>query len=70
MFYQTRTAHKSPEITPGRDGMVPFAASTRCLQPAHSIRTLPGVTGALSAFLSLLTLTFKVVRARDQTRTL
>jgi len=33
---------QAPEITPGRDGMVPSAADARCLQPAHTIRTLPG----------------------------
>jgi len=37
---------QAPEITPGRDGMMPSAADARCLQPAHTIRTLPGVTRA------------------------
>jgi len=54
---------QAPEITPDSNGMVPSAADARCLQPAHTIRTLPGVTEVLSAFLFLvtLTLTFKPV---------
>jgi len=49
--------------------MVPSAAAARCLQQAHTIRTLPGVTGVLSVFfvpgdrdLRPLTLTFDVNR--------
>jgi len=56
--FTKHTPHASPEVTPGRDGMVPSAAATRCLQRAHIIRTLPGLTGALNAFLSLVTLNF------------
>jgi len=46
MFYQTETARKPPKSPRGRDGMVPSSAVAR----AHTIRTLPGVTGTLSAF--------------------
>jgi len=40
---------QAPEITPGRDGMVPCVAAARCLQRAHTIRML------LSAFSGLVT---------------
>jgi len=49
---------QAPEITPGRDGMVPSANDARYLQRSLTIRMLPGVTGARSAFLSLVTLIF------------
>jgi len=57
MFDQTHRT-ESPEITPGSDAMVPSSAAAHCLQRAHIICTLPGVIAALSAFLSLVTLTF------------
>jgi len=38
--------------------MVPSIAAARCLQRAHIVRTLPGSTAALSAFLSMVTLNF------------
>jgi len=38
--------------------MVSSAVDARCLQRAHTIRMLSGVTGVLSAFLSLVTLAF------------
>jgi len=41
MFYQTYTARKPPKLLPGSDAMVPSAAATRYLQPAHIILTLP-----------------------------
>jgi len=72
MFYQTYTARKPPKSPAGSDGMMLSGAAARCLQRAHTIRTLQGVTGALSAFYSLLTLTwtltFRLIRARDQER--
>jgi len=46
---------QAPEITPDRDAMVPSAAAARCLQRAHTMRMLPGVTARI---LSLVTFTF------------
>ena len=59
MFYQTYTARKPPKSPAGSDGMVPSAAAARCLQRAHTIRTLPGGDGsAKRVILSLVTLAF------------
>ena len=49
---------QAAEITPGSNATLPSVADARCLQQAYTIRMLPGVTVALSAFLSLVTLTF------------
>ena len=54
---QRRTGGRQPKTPPGSHEMDPSAAAARCLQPAHTIRTHPGVSAALSAFLSLVTLT-------------
>jgi len=75
MFYQTYTARKAAEITPGSDEMVPSAAAWRHLQRARSIPSLAGSRKWASRFfvpgdldLWPLTLTFNLVRARDKTR--
>jgi len=67
MIHQTYSARKPPKTTPhGSHELGPPAAGARCLQRAHTIRTHPGVSAVLSAFLSLvtwrLTLTFKLGR--------
>ena len=66
MIHQTYIARKPPKTSPFSHDMDPSAADAAgCLQPAHSIRTHPGVSAALNAFfgpddfdLRLLTLTF------------
>jgi len=45
MFYQTYTARKAAEITPGSDGMAPSAFATSAF---HSV--VAGVIGVNSAF--------------------
>jgi len=44
------SVHCRHPVTPGGHRMVPSAAAARCLQRAHTIRMLPGVTAVLSAF--------------------
>jgi len=71
MIHRTYTACKRPKAPPwqasGSHEMGPSAAAARCLQRAHTMRTHPGLSAALSvsAFLSLVTLTFDVdIRTR------
>jgi len=40
--------------------MLPFSSDARGLQRAHTIRTPPGGDAALSAFVSLVTVTFNL----------
>jgi len=58
MFYQTYTARKAAEITPGSDEMVPSAAAWRHLQRARSIMSFREWWEWTVCFLSLVTLTF------------
>jgi len=59
MFYQTYTAHKAAEITPGSDGMVSSSAAWCHLLRVHSIQLLPwGYGSGQRVFLSLVTLAF------------
>jgi len=60
MIKQTYSARKPPKTPRGNHEMGPSAAAARCLQRAHTIRTHPGLSAALSALLSLVTLTFVV----------
>jgi len=51
MFLPNLHRTQAAEITPGSDAVVPSAADVRCLLRAHTIRTLLGVTSALSVFV-------------------
>jgi len=57
------------KITPHSDRMVPSAAAAHCLQRAHTIRMLPGLTERIFCpwWPWPLTFTFKLVCVRDQT---
>jgi len=56
--HRRRTGGRHPKTPPGSYEMGQSAAAARCLQRAHTLRTHPGVSAALSAFSSLMTLTF------------
>jgi len=55
--HRRRTGGRHPKTPPGNHEMGPSAPAARCLQRAHTIRTHSVVSAALSAFLSLVTLT-------------
>jgi len=53
--HRRRTGGRHPKTPPGNHKVGPSAAAVaRCLQRAHTIRTHPGVSAALRAFLSLV----------------
>jgi len=53
MIHQTYIARKRPKTSPGNHEIDQSAAdAARCLQPAHTIHTHPGVSAALTRFLA------------------
>jgi len=69
-FHPRRTGRRHNRTTPPGNEIGPSCAVARCLQRAHTIRTHPGVSAAISAFfvpgnLDLWPLTLKFKLGRD-----